>query len=356
MRDSRRTESDAASCSTAVVGEEPALRPAASRAVRSAARSLTDGEQSLTAESALSAEIESVDTDISTDAVADMPVAAADGDSAVPPPFLFGKPKRAPTGQSADAESAEGTATENNVEKLDVAEELQDRYMDNECGSGAYPSLAADPDFNALLEDIATGPLNGSASAAVSKPPAAPVAAAGSEAAAAAAAVPRKTPAKLKPNPLRGFLSRRLLSPQAPAAAEPPPTPKPATAADSPAPKSPQAEQQAQLQPQSPPQQQQQQEEPERAPSGDGSERAPEQEEKYVAQDERLQQQEEDSQDVLGLAMGWLQGMYSNGARESLPANAAFDRIAALLPGAPLCPHQLLHTLQVFICSFSTTC
>jgi hypothetical protein len=340
-----------------MVGEEPALRPAASRAVRSAARSLTDGEQSLTAESALSAEIESVDTDISTDAVADMPVAAADGDSAVPPPFLFGKPKRAPTGQSADAESAEGNAAGNNVEKLDVAEELQDRYMDNECGSGAYPSLAADPDFNALLEDIATGPLNSSATAAGSKPPAA---AAGSEAAAAAAAAPRKTPAKLKPNPLRGFLSRRLLSPQAPAAAEPPPTPKLATAADTPAPKSPQAEQQTQLQPQPPPQQQQQQqqqqEEPERAPSGDGSERALEQEEKDVAQDERLQQQEEDSQEVLGLAMGWLQGMYSNGARESLPANAAFDRIAALLPGAPLCPHQLVHTLQLFICSFSTTC
>ncbi len=334
MRDSRRTETDAASCSTAVVGEEPALRPATSRAVRSAARSLTDGEQSLTAESALSAEIESVDTDSDLAGVANLAEALMTDEPAVPPPFLFGKPtKRAPSGQSptgVDAEGAEGSAQDG----LDASGDPHERYMDVECDSGTYP---ADPDFNALLEDIATGPLHGSAPADASKPPAAPAveaAEAGSEAAAAATAQ-RKKP---KPNPLRGFLSRRLqLVPQAPAAAEPTPTPEPTAVEEPPA---------AQPQPPVPPPALRrvlqlvapdpEEEQPaDQGSARDENEQAAEQEEKDLSQEEK-QQQKEDSQEVLGMAMGWLQGMYLEGARECLPANAAFERIAALLPGALL--------------------
>ncbi|BDA47782.1 probable MATH domain and coiled-coil domain-containing protein At3g at N-terminal half [Coccomyxa sp. Obi] len=353
MRDTRRTESDSASCSTAVIGEEPALRPAgASRALRSAARSLTDGEQSLTAESALSAEIESVDTEPSADEASKADPAAA----AVPPPFLFGKPKRMPSGQSApggaDMESADGNALgqQDGADSLGPSEDAQARYMEGDGGVGEYPSLATDPDFNALLEDIATGPLHGGTAASgttpatVGKTPAMPPqeAAAAPKDAAAAASGTRKILAKLKPNPLRGFLSRKLPAEKKPAAAEQPPTPsapKPLPAETAPAapaasePQPPQERPHAQT---------------ERTSSGDSGQHAVQDPEKEASQADKhaaheaendAQLQQEEAEEVLGMAMGWLRGMYLASAnsddRECLPASVAFDHIATLLPGLP---------------------
>lgn len=357
MRDTRRTESDSASCSTAVIGEEPALRPAGvSLALRSAALSLTDGEQSLTAdESALSAEIESVDTEPSADEASPADPAAA----AVPPPFLFGKPKRVPSGQSApggaDMESAEGSALgqQDGADGLNPSENGQARYMESDGGDGEYPSLATDPDFNALLEDIATGPLHGGTAASGTTPgtaekaPALPSqdAAAAPKDAMAAASGTRKILAKLKPNPLRGFLSRKLPAEKKPATAEPPPTPsapKPLPADTAPA-------AHAMSGPQPP--QEQPQEQPhalaERTSSGDSSQHAvqdPENEasraDKYAAHEAEngAQLQQEEAEEVLGMAMSWLRGMYlssaTNDDREFLPASVAFDHIATLLPGA----------------------
>ena len=363
MRDTRRTESDSASCSTAVIGEEPALRPAgASRALRSAARSLTDGEQSLTAdESALSAEIESVDTEPSADEACPADAAAA---ATVPPPFLFGKPKRVPSGQSApgsaDVESALGQP--NGTNGPGPSEDAQVRYMESD---GEYPSLATDPDFNALLEDIATGPLHGGTAASGTTPGTAgkaaatlpqEAAAAAHKDAAGAASGPRKILAKLKPNPLRGFLSRKLPAEKKPATASPPPTPSgptPPPAENAPAIHAATEPQPSQEQPnQDQPNQEQPHPQTEQTSSGDSSQHAVQDPESKPSQaDERAAHeaaeiaahvQKEEAEEVLGMAMGWLRSMHLSSAtsddRDFLPANVAFDHIASLLPGVPFSP------------------
>lgn len=358
MRDSRRNEEESASCSTLVVGEEPALRPAVPRALHAATRSLTDGEQSLTAESALSAEIESVDTDASGDAVPERGPAATGADHPVPPPFLFGKPKppRAPTGRPpSDAESEEGR------EKHSNAEESPERFYS--CSANDTANDGSDPDFNALLEDIATGPLHGStpaaAAAAAHEAPDPSLAAART----AAAATQPKAPARLKPNPLRGFLSRRLPQSQPPAAQQPlvpttpqsahPGSPHPAIQTPSepvmsglPAQQQqPESDVGVQTQPESAQVQPESAEgvhelQPQPGSAGDAGKAAPEGDDQDAERAE--EQRKEDSQEVLSLAMVWLHRMYcdfgGSDIRETLPADEAFDRIAALLPSTSAMP------------------
>jgi hypothetical protein len=355
MRDSRRLEEELASCSTQVIMEEPALRPAALRALRMA-RSLTDGEQSLTAESVLSAEIESIDTDISAAECSEVTAARAEP----PPPFLFGKggkqlhqpaAREAPDAAShlqrkpehAQCESSlqNGTRTLQVIPGLDArAAELAEhaaalRDGPNQFNGSAgnmYQGLSTDPstdpDFSALLEDIAAGPLRGPealppVSAREKMPPPQPATAESSSTAAPAA--PCKPPAaRPRPNPFRGFLSRRLPTVQGQ---------KKETAAPAPATQAP-AEDAASAS--SADSQPQPRHETGAATSGaPATIAAPGRDAPLVAE-----APEEDTEEVLGLAISWLRAMYSdpgsNGTpSEALSVDVAFDRIAALMPRAP---------------------
>lgn len=415
QRDLRRgsAEEAAVSCSSAVAQqpEEPALRPASSalraaRLARAAAAALTDGEASLTAESMLSAEVDSVDSAAGVGAAhapadgaaAHVESGGGSGGSGLPPPFLFGRSLASGGGAAASvAESAEhmralsaqvtsqlmelsalgagdfpGNSSGSTASALSpqavasaisamsenasstVAElaEHMEAVKPGNGGSdsgGSYASFPADPDFNALLEDIATRPLGaGNATGQAPGTPPPPVGegaslSPGKDSASSAGTSPARKGAggKLRANPMRGFLSRRLPMPQTrehEESAPPLPAMQPPPAAEQvqlPV----ETEQPAMEQPAACPDPDPPQAHAADAQVLDGLEDC-----RHAPQEDAAMLREADGREALSLALGWLRGQCGSGAgaRDMLPAEAAFKWVASLLPGEEQI-HSLCH-------------
>lgn len=393
-------EDESASCSTQAVVEEPALRPAALRALRMG-RTLTDGEQSLTAESVLSADIESIDTDMpETQPISSRPYLPPrrrkvplqqpaepqssgldDADSAPPQPQQHSLEPfcdKAVRHSTASAALGVTPGLDARVAELAALRDTQDGFS----GGSSYSSFSADPDFSALLQDIAAFPVHGNdacptseeaASAALPTDKAAgqpqqpsseapqPEPQLPADSAPSESASQRKSAlGRLRPNPFRGFLSRRRPSqpetkkdegPQNPAVEQPP------TNTSEPTPDYPQPESPPSAQPEANALPLPAIEEPVIAPAPAEQPSLPA---SSGAARTEVRTSAEDRDNIVSMAINWLRATYSgpHASGEALSMEDAFDRIADLLPG--VLPHEnryITHALLLlFPCSDNIFC